>query len=219
NRLVDVTKEHVITALTTAIGTSVGSVGGSAIPGLGTLLGAAIGAAVGFAVGKAIEWLKAWWGDDIFAPYTVSVEIPSINARWAGSLDSGEGVITFKGHNGTYQLTYDWGLLMDSVADGVPVKGSGPEVYDGDGKTDFAVWRPREGNWYIIKSSDGTQQVQQWGTEGDIPVPGDYDGDGKTDFAVWRPREGNWYIIKSSDGTHQVQQWGVEGDIPVVRGG
>jgi len=30
-----------------------------------------------------------------------------------------------------------------------------PGDYDGDGKTDIAVWRPDSGVWYIQKSSDG----------------------------------------------------------------
>ena len=77
------------------------------------------------------------------------------------------------------------------------------------------MWRPRNGTWFVIYSSNGTQHTQQWGTGGDIPVPGDYDSDGKTDFAVWRPSDGVWYVIYSSNGTQHTQQWGTGGDIPV----
>ena len=69
--------------------------------------------------------------------------------------------------------------------------------YDGDGKTDLAVWRPSDGSWHITNSSTSTTRTALWGRKGDIPVPGDYDGDGKTDLAVWRPSEGNWYITSS----------------------
>ena len=90
--------------------------------------------------------------------------------------------------------------------------------YDGDGKTDLAVWRPTDGNWYIIDSSSPTKtpKVRQWGQAGDIPVPGDYDGDGKTDIAYWRPSDGTWYVIESrTDAPRAPQKLGRSIDIPV----
>ncbi len=89
------------------------------------------------------------------------------------------------------------------------------DMAEGSNKNDFAVWRPSEGNWYIIKSSNGSTRITQWGVSGDVPVPADYDGDGSADLAVWRPSEGNWYIIRSSNGAVEVRQWGVNGDVPV----
>jgi len=45
-----------------------------------------------------------------------------------------------------------------------------PGDYDGDGKTDFAVWRPNGGNWFIIPSSTGFAYIHQWGLSGDTPM-------------------------------------------------
>ena len=83
-----------------------------------------------------------------------------------------------------------------------------PGDYNGDGKTDFGVFRPSNGTWYVM----GSPATVQWGTGGDVPVPGDYNGDGKTDFATWRPSNGTWYV----KGSPAPIQWGTRGDTPIV---
>jgi hypothetical protein len=37
-----------------------------------------------------------------------------------------------------------------------------PADFDGDGKTDVAVYWPETGNWYVIRSSDGAGIVVVW---------------------------------------------------------
>jgi hypothetical protein len=88
--------------------------------------------------------------------------------------------------------------------------------YDGDGKADIAVFRPSNGNWYYLRSSDGVIIPTLWasGSSGDVPVPGNYDHDSKTDFAVFTTN-GVWHILNSSDGSVRDQPWGLSGDKPV----
>lgn len=80
--------------------------------------------------------------------------------------------------------------------------------FDGDGKSDISVYRPSDGNWYVLRSTGG-YSIVKWGTSADAPVPGDYDGDGKTDYAVYRSSNNSWSILKSSDNSSLVTEWGV----------
>lgn len=79
--------------------------------------------------------------------------------------------------------------------------------FDGDGASDLSVYQPSSGKWFIRLSSDGSTNVQSWGTSSMTPVPADYDGDGITDFAVRNPKDGIWYIIDSSSKAPRWVHW------------
>jgi hypothetical protein len=42
--------------------------------------------------------------------------------------------------------------------------------YDGDGKTDIAVWRDTNGFFYVLRSTDNGLTAAQWGAPNDFPV-------------------------------------------------
>jgi len=153
-------------------------------------------------------------GDPCFMRASCSFEI-SVDPTQLTNLAVGEtysGKVSFSTENG----------LLANLAVIYQYSGSrqlGVDV-DDDEQSDVAVWRPSNGDWYIIPSSNsndpGAAQVVQWGSIGDVPVAGDFDGDGITDYAVWRPLDGSWYIMPSTNpGAVRVVQWGSNGDVPV----
>jgi hypothetical protein len=113
-----------------------------------------------------------------------------------------------------------WGLPTDVVT---------PADFDGDGKTDIAVWRPADENnphrsyFYILNSSDNSVRAEQFGSPNDAPfLAGDWDGDAKADPAVYRPgtvadrQSYFFYRPSASPGVDfRIVLWGTAGDLPM----
>ena len=121
--------------------------------------------------------------------------------------------------NGATQ-TIHWGTTGTASGADVPV----PDDYDGDGKTDVAIYRfgnISPANTFIVRrSSDGVAVFRQFGNfTTDFVVPGDFDGDGKGDFAVARTGATIsapmiWFIQQSSNGQVRILQFGLSADRP-----
>ena len=92
--------------------------------------------------------------------------------------------------------------------------------FDGDGKTDYAIFRPSTSQFFVKKSASNSTDVITWGdsAQSDRPVPADYDGDGKSDHAIYRPATAQFFVKKSSTGAAEVVTWGIAngGDKPSV---
>ena len=88
--------------------------------------------------------------------------------------------------------------------------------FDGDGVGDLTIWRPSDGTWWWIRSSDNVVNVATWGITNDTPVPADYDGDGKTDLAIYRREspQSHYWIYGSKSGV-SVVTWGLSTDSAV----
>jgi photosystem II stability/assembly factor-like uncharacterized protein len=90
--------------------------------------------------------------------------------------------------------------------------------FDGDGKSDIAMYRHTTGEWLIRNSSTGSDSVIAFGAPGsdDIPAPGNYETPGKTNLAIYRFTTGEWFIRRADGGTTTLQFGApLVGDVPM----
>jgi hypothetical protein len=172
-----------------------------------------------YAVAGAVQWGSRTFGD-----------VPML-----GDLD-GDGradLVVWRATNGTwYWLSSSSGYAYASaraVQWGNSALGDQPLIgdFDGDHRSDLAVWRASTGLWYWLLSSTGyayaAARSVQWGNQslGDRPYLVDMDGDGKADPCVWRTSTSTWYWLNSSMGyaSAGARQFGSSsaGDIPVLK--
>ncbi len=118
-------------------------------------------------------WLSAWSGvpAGVFAPSL------AIGAGIGNDVAVLTGVVV-------HRVWGSWAL------GDLPVPGD----FDGDGKTDVAIYRPSTGNWFWVGSTNavvghltwGLPDANAWSLPGDVPIPADYNGDRRADAAVYR---------------------------------
>jgi len=89
-----------------------------------------------------------------------------------------------------------------------------PFDFDGDSKTDLSIFRPGPGEWWYLRSSNGSNGAVTFGNSFDKITPGDFTGDGKTDVAIFRPSNGNWFVLRSEDFSFFAFPFGTNGDVP-----
>ncbi|GEL69239.1 FG-GAP repeat domain-containing protein [Myxococcus virescens] len=191
------------------------------VPSHFTVLRSAVDRKVGFDLGDLTDDLPLSGdfdgdGHTDFAVYTKKVLLPNATT-WGG---------WYAWHSSRDNKDY-WDTLGE-VGD-VPVVGD----YDGDGRTDFGVYRAptscqTQDDLFIYRAShNGAVTTFSLGAEcDDLPVSGDFDGDGHTDFAVFKKRVdlgggtswGGWYTWFSSSTLQKywTDPQGPVGALPVV---
>jgi hypothetical protein len=125
----------------------------------------------------------------------------------------------FFGVGNVFALVED--VFSFGVSGDLPVAGD----WNGDGITNFGVYRPSSG-FYLDYNGNGAwdntteDRFFPFGITGDQPVAGDWNADGKSEIGVWRPSSGSFWLDQNGNGAwdngiDKMYFFGIEGDLPV----
>ncbi|MEZ5428560.1 MAG: FG-GAP-like repeat-containing protein [Pyrinomonadaceae bacterium] len=161
---------------------------------------------VGGIIMQNIARLKA---DGAFNPLFLPV---GADARVRSIIAGGNDQVLAGGDFTKINLTSQPGISRLLVAS---LLGPTPFDFDGDGRSDIAIFRPSENKWYILRSSDFGLTETVFAISGDLITPADYDGDGITDIAIFRPANAAWWYLSSLTGVQTFSQLGQNMDLPL----
>jgi RHS repeat-associated protein len=87
--------------------------------------------------------------------------------------------------------------------------------FDGDGKTDSAIYDQTKSQFFVLFSGGGAK-TPQFGNPADvnIPIAGDFDGDAKADTAIYDQTQSKFFVLLSGGGA-KTPQFGNPADVNI----
>jgi leucyl aminopeptidase len=151
--------------------------------------------------------------------YPASMPGEATFADTNSALHTANDLISVSNNNANHALKFTKLSLsfVGELAKGAVLSQRKPPVdFDGDGRTDISIFRPAPGEWWYLKSSNGTNGALAFGNSTDKLKPADFTGDGRADIAFWRPASGEWFVLRSENNTFFSFPFGAAGDLPLT---
>jgi len=116
-------------------------------------------------------WMRRSSNESVFATQFGNATDKAVAGDYTG--DGKADVAFWRPSNGFWYVLRSEDLSYYALPFGTATDMPVPADYDGDGRYDVGVFRPSEGTWYIQRSTAGIF-IQQFGQNGDIPIPSSF---------------------------------------------